>query len=53
MTWVGGCEQTNPSPRLMYLKYCKNFISAQNIYLWHLYILGRIAYVFNRGVDAS
>ena len=34
----------------MFLKYCKNVTGGQNMLM---YIFGRIAYIFNRGADAS
>ena len=44
MTLVGrGGGVNNPQ-----LNYCKDVFGAQN-----LYILGHIAYIFHRGVDAS
>ena len=46
MTSVGGGAK-HPLPALMFPKYCKNFIGAQNMPI-HL-----ITYIFNRGVDAS
>ena len=45
MTSVGGGPKQPPG--LMLLKYCKNFIGAQNMPI-HL-----INYMFKRGVDAS
>ena len=45
MTSVEGGGAKQP-PGLMFLKYCKNFIGAQNMPI-HL-----ITYIFNRGVDA-
>ena len=45
MTSVGGGGKQPPG--LMFPKYCKKFIGAQNMPI-HL-----ITYIFNRGVDAS
>ena len=50
VTSVGGGSKVTPG--LLFLKYCKNVISVQNMLIYFT-LRCMHAYIFNRGVEAS